>query len=133
MQKEQKKGLLAWLVIAAAIIIIGGWVITKNRPDEVVQSSGADKLNQLAQCLTQKQVKMYGAFWCSHCQKQKEAFGAAWRYINYTECSNPDGSQKEECQKAGIQSYPTWDFGNGSRESGEISFQDLAKKSNCPF
>lgn len=133
MRKEHKKGLLAWLIIAAVAIAIGGWLMTKNQTDKTAYSSDINKLDQLAQCLTQKQAKMYGAFWCSHCQKQKAAFGAAWQYINYVECSNPDNTQKEICRQAGIQSYPTWDFGNGLRESGEISFQDLAKRAGCAF
>lgn len=133
MQKEHKKGLLAWLVIAALAIGVSGWVIVKNHSDEAVYSSEANQLDRLAQCLTEKGAKMYGAFWCSHCQKQKASFGTAWQHINYVECSNPDGTQQEICQKAGIQSYPTWDFGNGLRESGEISFQDLAKKAGCAY
>lgn len=133
MQKEYKKGLLAWLVIAALAIGVSGWVIVKNHSDKAVYSSEAGQLDRLAQCLTQKQVKMYGTFWCSHCQNQKKAFGSAWQYINYVECSEADGNQTETCRQAGIQGYPTWDFGNGLRESGEISFQDLAKKAGCAF
>lgn len=43
---------------------------------------------------------MYGAFWCSHCYDQKQAFGQeAYRRIRYVECA-PDGvdSQTKLCR-----------------------------------
>jgi len=30
--------------------------------------------DEFAQCLTDKGVKMYGAYWCPHCQAQKALF-----------------------------------------------------------
>ena len=37
---------------------------------------------------------MYGAFWCSHCHEQKEAFGSqAMKDFPYVECY-PDGFHK---------------------------------------
>lgn len=45
-------------------------------------------------------AKMYGAFWCSHCYDQKQAFGKeAYARINYIECA-PDGvnSQTKLCK-----------------------------------
>jgi len=41
--------------------------------------------------------------------------------------------QTQACKDANIQSYPTWVFPDGSRKSGEVSFQDLAKMSGCAF
>jgi hypothetical protein len=39
-----------------------------------------------ARCLTDRGVKMYGAWWCPHCQEQKEKFGASFEYVPYVEC-----------------------------------------------
>lgn len=86
-----------------------------------------------AKCLTQKGVKMYGAYWCGHCMSQKAAFGDSWKYVNYVECSDADGIQTPACRAAGITSYPAWDFGNGSRRGGELSFWELAAISGCPL
>jgi len=88
--------------------------------------------DQLAQCLTDKDAKMYGAYWCSHCQNQKRMFGQSFEKINYIECSLPDGkTQTEQCQEAGIKGYPTWEFSDGSRLEGEVSLDVLAEKSGC--
>ncbi len=85
-----------------------------------------------AKCLTDQGVTMYGAFWCPHCQNQEKMLGESWKYINYVECSTPDGrSQTEACQQAGITGYPTWEFGDGSRVSGEITVNGLGQKSGC--
>ncbi len=39
-----------------------------------------------AKCITEKGLDFYGAGWCSHCQRQKQLFGEAMKYINYIEC-----------------------------------------------
>lgn len=88
--------------------------------------------DQLATCLTQKGVKMYGAYWCVHCQAQKKAFGTSFAKINYIECSLPGGTgQTEACIQAKIESYPTWEFGDGERITGEIKLDQLAVKAEC--
>ena len=96
------------------------------------QSSAPGRYDDFAKCLTANDVKMYGAFWCSHCQSQKKLFGASWQYVDYVECSMPDGnSQTEFCKQAGIQGYPTWEFKDGSRLDGEVPFSQLSQKSGC--
>ncbi len=88
----------------------------------------------LASCLSEKGVVMFGAFWCSHCQQQKKLFGDAWDKISYVECSLPDGkSQTEVCKQAGIESYPTWEFAPGDRVAGQLSLEALSAKTNCPL
>ncbi|KAJ4777835.1 Thiol-disulfide oxidoreductase LTO1 [Rhynchospora pubera] len=58
-------------------------------------------------------AKMYGAFWCSHCNEQKEMFGKeAVKILNYVECF-PDGAGKGrtmavDCAVVGIEGFPTW-------------------------
>lgn len=43
--------------------------------------------DSLAKCLSDKGVKMYGAFWCGHCQNQKAEFnGNLEKYNIYVEC-----------------------------------------------
>jgi len=90
------------------------------------------KYDELAKCLTEKGVKMYGTYWCSHCKVQKQMFGDSWQYVSYVECSLPGGQgQTEECGEAGIEGYPTWEFEDGERLSGEVVLEQLAEKAGC--
>ena len=97
-------------------------------------SVSAGKYDDFAKCLTANDAKMYGAFWCPHCQNQKKSFGSSWQYVNYVECSLPDGrTQTEFCKAQNIEGYPTWEFKDGSRLDGEVAFDVLAEKSGCPL
>ena len=88
--------------------------------------------DELAKCLTANKVKFYGAWWCPHCADQKELFGNSMRYVNYVECSTPDGKDTTEiCKEADIKSYPTWVFADGSRKTGEIPLETLAASAGC--
>lgn len=87
-----------------------------------------------ASCLTESGAKMFGAYWCPHCQSQKEMFGESWNLIEYIECSLPNrAGQTAVCGKAGIKSYPTWEFTDGTRKSGTLSLEDLSFLSGCAF
>ena len=115
------------IIIAAAVVIavLGIFFVAKD-------SGRPGQYDEFAQCLNDKGVKMYGAFWCPHCKNQKEEFGKSWQYVNYVECSTADGnSQLKVCQDANIQGYPTWEFGDGERLEGEVPFATLAEKSGC--
>jgi len=88
--------------------------------------------DSFAQCITENGAKMYGAYWCGHCANQKAAFGNSFQYVDYIECSLPGGSgQTEFCQQAEIRSYPTWEFADGERLLGEVSFKELSAKTGC--
>ena len=84
----------------------------------------------LAIHLAKSGAKMYGAFWCPHCQQQKEYFGTSVSRLPYIECS-PDGQnapQSSECREAHIESYPTWVI-NGKRIEEVLSLKQLAEDS----
>ena len=87
-----------------------------------------------AQCLTNSGAKMYGSYWCGHCKDQKDMFGKSWSKITYVECSLPNAAgQTEICKDEGIFGYPTWEFGDGQRVSGALSFEELSIRSGCPL
>lgn len=93
---------------------------------------GSGKYDTFAQCLSDEGAKMYGAFWCPHCTDQKAEFGPSWDFVNYIECSLPDKQgQTEVCKQAKIESYPTWEFADGERQVGKLSFQQLSVKTGC--
>ena len=68
--------------------------------------------------------------WCPHCQEQKALFGASQDRLPYVECSpgGPRGAAASACIKAGVQTYPTWVFADGSRVSAVMSLQELADR-----
>jgi hypothetical protein len=80
---------------------------------------------------------MYSAFWCSHCRDQKSMFGKDAPLPAF-ECF-PDGWSKEsedgkhgmaqECIDADLKGFPTWEFEDGTRLSGDQSFGKLIKVS----
>ncbi|MBI2120980.1 MAG: hypothetical protein HYT94_05150 [Parcubacteria group bacterium] len=122
-------------------IIIGGIIIFAlvfgllfmTRPKDTATGEPG-KLDAFAQCLTDKGVKFYGAFWCPHCQAQKKLFGSSEKLLPYVECSTPDAqSQTAVCKEKKIEGYPTWEFADGSRESGEVTLEQLSEKSSCPL
>lgn len=117
-----------FLYVAAVLVVVGliGYAATK-------QSVPADpKTDAFAQCLTDHGVKMFGAWWCPHCKQQKEQFGSSFSKINYTECSDAGSNEMNQtCKDAKIEGYPTWEFKDGTRVSGEQKLEDLGKKAEC--
>lgn len=90
------------------------------------------ELDSFASCLGEKGAVFYGAFWCPHCQNQKKMFGKSEKKLPYVECSTSDGrSQLPICIEKKIEGYPTWEFADGSRLSGEIKLETLAEKTGC--
>lgn len=99
-------------------------------PDNAVDNGGSTDqsyLEKLAKFMTEKGMAMYGAYWCSHCQSQKELFGDAFQYVDYVEC-DPQGpsANPDECTAQGIEGYPTWIY-QGQKYSGEQSLAKLAE------
>ena len=53
----------------------------------IVRRASPPRAVEIAQKLKSAGAKMYGAFWCSHCQEQKVAFGVeAQNDLPYVEC-----------------------------------------------
>ena len=83
----------------------------------------------LAEHLTQKGAKFFGAQWCPHCKDQKDLFGIAAKRLPYIECS-PEGGQGTPqapiCKDLDIKRYPTWII-NGRRVEDILTMQQLAE------
>ncbi len=137
MSKNVDKRPAAFRTVIILVIVFVVASIAAIRYSSGRSGSGADSkaVAALAECVSQKGAKMYGTYWCPHCQKQKKLFGSAFSKIDYIECSPPENprEQTQPCKDAGILSYPTWVFADGSRISGEVGFKDLADKTGCPF
>lgn len=87
----------------------------------------AMNLDEFANCLTDKGVKMYGADWCPHCQNQKKIFGSSFDKVSYIQCDKDPAI----CKEKAIEGFPTWIFPSGERISGEQELSVLSEKSAC--
>lgn len=126
------------IFIILAVLVLGAIIVVsarsaKNRavvPEE--NQTVASKYDAFATCLKDKGAIFYGAFWCPHCNNQKEMFGDSKNLIPYVECSTPDGTaQLQVCKDKQVTGYPTWEFADGSRVSGEVPLATLAQKTSC--
>ncbi|MFA4845305.1 MAG: hypothetical protein WC654_01975 [Patescibacteria group bacterium] len=114
-----------YLYGAAALVVVGLIAFA------VTQEAAPSPYDAFAQCLSDDGVKMYGAWWCPHCENQKDLFGNSFSAVTYIECSNANKSMNQICKDAGIEGYPTWEFADASRLGGEQSLATLAEKSGC--
>ena len=111
-----------------------GYFPVQNRNGELVyvpqrvKRASTDQAVELAKRMTEKGISMYGAYWCPHCSRQKELFGAeAWSYIDYVECSPKGYGFKGMCKN--VDGYPTFmDKRRKVNFSGERSLADLAQQ-----
>jgi len=126
MRTKKYSGLL--LTIASVILVIGGLVYLSNR-----ETGEPGQYDKLAQCLSEKGVKFYGASWCPHCAEQKRVFGKSMKYIDYVECAVPgnNNAMTQVCKDADIESYPTWILPDGTRLTGEQLPTTLGEKVGC--
>ena len=100
--------------------------VDENGVPLIVNESGEAE-SALAAHLTEVGAKMYGAYWCPHCQDQKALFGkTAAKEIPYVECAD-DGvnAQPGVCRAEGITSYPIWKI-DGEELRGTQTLESLA-------
>lgn len=101
-----------------------GWLVTTpGKPG---------KLDAFAICIAESGSTYYGAFWCPNCKNQEAMFGRSAKLLPRIECSTPDGrGQLPVCQEAEITGYPTWEFPDGTRQSGTLSLEQLSAATGC--
>jgi len=122
-----------FLIILGVVGLMAIAVLVLSYPRQEAQTG--ENLDAFAQCLADKNITMYGAAWCSHCQREKKAFGDSFRLVPYVEC--PDNPQK--CLDKGINGYPTWIFPVSSttdkfaerKLEGEQGILKLSAESGC--
>ena len=124
--KIKKKTLKIGFIVLISIVILGFAgknIFFKENP----------AVTAFAQCLTENNAVMYGAYWCGHCEDQKKMFGSSFEYIEYVECdSKGKDADPQRCQLEGIVGYPTWKI-NGQVFSGTQSLKTLAVASGCEY
>ena len=106
------------ILITALVLVLGGCT---TQPEVAVLSS-QDSSNGSS-------AKLYTAWWCSHCQHQKDLLGDDWDNIEIIECSEEgERTQKEICKEAGITAYPTWKFSDGEIVKGGLSLEQVEQR-----
>jgi uncharacterized membrane protein/glutaredoxin len=136
------RGQLVFRVVLVALVVglAGlGWAAAVDRPDgeiggrgvpQAVTSTSTPEAIALAEHLSSRGAVMYSAWWCPHCNDQKQLFGKeASGRLTIVECA-ADGrdSQTELCASKGIQGFPSWEI-DGEVDSGVKSLQQLAERS----
>lgn len=127
-KKVKKNNKTKIIIIFVVLVILALWsfIFFPSKP------ASPNNYDNFSICLTQNNAKMYGAYWCPHCQNQKDMFGSSWKYVNYVECDN-NGQQAAICTQAGVRGYPTWTFNDKIEREGELTFTDLSTYSGCPL
>ena len=110
------------IIIATTIFLFAFFVIS-GCSEKIVDPA----VESLAICLSDSGAEFYGAYWCGHCEEQKEMFGSAWESLPYVECTK----QQLRCEQAELTGYPTWKFADGRIETGKLSFAQLREYSGC--
>ena len=117
-------------IILFAVLIVGAFGVAYY-----LGRRSQHKYDGFAQCLKDRGVKMYGAWWCPHCQEQKEKFGeTSFKLAPYVECGVPGDikGQNPVCKQEGITHFPTWQFPpTGQRVERVFPLEELSDRTGC--
>ena len=90
------------ITISLIVLLFAGILFFSS--DDTSTPPPSSELDAFAQCITDSGATLYGAWWCPHCEAQREMFGTSEQYLPYQECSLPSSkSQNLVCKKAGIE------------------------------
>eukprot|EP00596_Hydrurales_sp_CCMP1899_P009520 CAMPEP_0119035130 /NCGR_PEP_ID=MMETSP1177-20130426/2094_1 /TAXON_ID=2985 /ORGANISM="Ochromonas sp, Strain CCMP1899" /LENGTH=153 /DNA_ID=CAMNT_0006993065 /DNA_START=326 /DNA_END=787 /DNA_ORIENTATION=- len=113
---------------AIAALEANGKTVEELVPEEApkVTKTSSPRAVSVGKRLNALNAKMYGAFWCSHCNNQKQELGVeVAKLFEYVECDK-DGanSQFKICRANKLQGYPTWEIKGelypGEKDLGEL-------------
>ena len=116
--------------VAAVVVASDSAIVDKKPPQEApsIKSKSSPRAILIGGRLQALNAKMYGAFWCSHCNNQKQELGIeASKLFEYVECAK-DGvnSQYGLCKSEKIPGFPTWQI-NGQLYPGEKDLSEMEK------
>jgi len=136
---SEKKSKTKWLLFSLILLAVLGSItffVTSSGEQETQGPTGQatgdlTAMEEFAQCLTENDATMYGAYWCPHCDSQKQMFGDAVQHIDYVECdAEGENAQPQLCRDKGISGYPTWII-QGEKMTGVQSLESLASATGC--
>ena len=138
---ESREPMLYRGFIVALTVLIGGLIWSNNvdpsnaidvsnnteKVSPVITTSSSPQKVKFAKFLSEKNIKMYSAYWCPHCHDQKQLFGRqAVKELKIVECAQ-DGkdNQHKLCREKQIEGFPSWEI-KGEIYSGVKNLNDLA-------
>ncbi|CAK0871144.1 unnamed protein product, partial [Prorocentrum cordatum] len=139
-----RRSIFVWSAAVAALALIGATLSPKLRsmqgffdltqqykpehPPLLTTSSAAEIA--LAKHLKASGAMCYTAWWCPHCQEQREQFGREAAALGpFVQCSSAERSLLAQCKDKDIDGYPTWIMGDGKKHSGIQALSELAEYS----
>ncbi|MFM1813236.1 MAG: hypothetical protein RLZZ336_2174 [Cyanobacteriota bacterium] len=124
------------LLIAVTVLLLGtvatasaaGTATGNEQPDATTASplppSNPEQL-ALSRHLKAIGALFFGAWWCPACSRQKALFGEQGaEQLPYIECDKVP-ADRERCQAAAIQAFPTWELKGKERLVGVQSIEEL--------
>ena len=127
--KTKKSGSIKYILVV--VLVIAAIIIFTLLKKEGSGYS-RESIDNFAKCLTEKGTLMYGTFWCPKCAEQKKMFGSSFQFINSVECdARGENEQSQLCIEKNVEKYPDWQFPDGSRVVGILSFEELGAKAGC--
>ena len=107
---------------------------------EVGEGEPAQDLVAFAQALTASGTRFFGASWCPPCTSQKEQFEDGADFLPFIEVTNLDSPVTLNAVGRGedltlnptgvpVNNFPTWEFPDGSRLTGEQSLETISQRS----
>jgi thiol-disulfide isomerase/thioredoxin len=128
---ENRKKVFFFGIVLLVILVA---LLAMLNSSKSADSGKPGKYDTFAQCIKDSGATFYGTFWCPHCQNQKKMFGSSAKLLPYVECSTADAKgQTQICIDKNITGYPTWEFADGTRLSGEVELKTLSEKTSCPL
>ncbi|MBI2479082.1 MAG: hypothetical protein HYV60_10750, partial [Planctomycetia bacterium] len=106
----------------------------------VAEGEAAQDLVAFAKALAASGTRFYGAAWCPHCTATKELFQDGADFLPFIEVTNLDSPVTLNAVGNGtdttlnpsgvpINSFPTWEFPDGSRLEGEQTLATISQRS----
>jgi large repetitive protein len=108
------------------------------------EGEAAQDLVAFAKAIAASGTRFYGAAWCPHCTATKELFQDGADFLPYIEVTNLDSPVTLNAVGNGtdtvlnpsgvpINSFPTWEFPDGTRLEGEQSLATISQRSGVPI
>lgn len=116
------KKILPWIIVIVVIAGLFYW-------SYALKAVPGGKYDELAKCVADKGLTMYGAYWCSHCKAEKARFGDSFQFIPYVECTD----NAAICEAKGVRGYPTWIATSGEKYEGELGLEKISEITSCPL
>jgi hypothetical protein len=120
-------------VAAAPVVVPSGQATVAPQPSPTATPISQDPKVALAQWLISQKARWFTTAWCGACRQQASDFGEeAMSLLKENKVLVDCEENASVCADAGVNSYPTWEFGGKLQRSGGYPLAELARMSNYP-